>query len=250
MTMQGIASTAATLDPFKPVGKKELGRSDFMMLFITQLQYQDPLKPMDSYEMASQLAQFSSMEATMKMNENMEKLLQYQVSQNNLQLLTLIGTTVQTFGNQVGVTDGTPSQTEFILQDLTDSCEVRIYDGAGQLVRTIYMGTTPAGTYDLSWDGKDGAGKQVEDGVYRYIVKALDVSGQEIGVDYRTTGKVTGLEFGSGKAMVRVDNYIDVGVSDIVRVSAVRKVAEAVPGSTGHVNGNEGQNIYNEGGEI
>jgi flagellar basal-body rod modification protein FlgD len=59
----------------------------------------------------------------------------------------------------------------------------------------------------------------VEDGIYRYVVKALDETGQKIEVDYRTTGKVTGLEFESGQAMVRVDKYIDVGVSDIVRVS-------------------------------
>jgi flagellar basal-body rod modification protein FlgD len=239
MTTSAIGGTAAYQDPFKPAGKNELSRSDFMMLFITQLQYQDPLKPMDSFEMASQLAQFSSMEATMKMNENMEKLLNYQVSQNNLQLLTLLGTTVQTFGNQIAVNEGVSSQTEFKLLDFTDSCEVEIYNGAGHLVRSIYMGPTPAGTYELAWDGKDAAGKQVEDGVYRYVIKALDSLGQEIGVDYRTTGKVTGLEFESGKAMVRVDNHIDLSVGEIVRVSDLGRVTGAKSGQENYYEGEE-----------
>ena len=98
---------------FKPVGNKELDRSDFMTLFITQMKYQDPMKPMDSYEMASQLAQFSNMEATMKMSDNMEKLLGYQTSQNNLQLMTLIDKDVQIYGNKIGVSEGQVATTEF-----------------------------------------------------------------------------------------------------------------------------------------
>jgi len=88
--MTTTASTTSTLPiqdttSLSTVGKSSLDRDDFMTLFITQMQHQDPLEPMDSTDMASQLAQFSNMEATMKMSDNLEKLLGYQVSQNNLQ---------------------------------------------------------------------------------------------------------------------------------------------------------------------
>ena len=210
---------ATPIDPTQPVGKKTLDENDFMKLFITQLQFQDPMKPMDSNEMASQMAQFSTMDATMKMSDDMEKLLNYQVSQNNLQLLTLLGNTVQTSGSQIAVSGGTASATEFTLPDSTQACNVEIYDNANHLVRTYYKGPTNAGTYPLSWDGKDGAGQQVADGIYSYVVKAADASGQDMKVDYRTTGKVTGVEFDSGQAKVKVDNFIDVAVSDITQVS-------------------------------
>ncbi|MBU4033262.1 MAG: hypothetical protein KKG34_00565, partial [Proteobacteria bacterium] len=106
-----MATTASTISALptqdtttvNTVGKSTLDRNDFMTLFITQMQHQDPLEPMDSTDMASQLAQFSNMEATMKMSDNLEKLLGYQVSQNNLQLLTLIGKEVQAYGNTIGV---------------------------------------------------------------------------------------------------------------------------------------------------
>ncbi|MCK5227695.1 MAG: flagellar hook assembly protein FlgD, partial [Desulfobulbaceae bacterium] len=106
----------------KTVGKQELDRTDFLTMFITQLQYQDPMKPMDSYEMASQLAQFSNMEATMKMSDNMEKLLDYQTSQNNLELLSLLDKEVQGNGNMMGVNNGETTWTEFMLTEAAETC--------------------------------------------------------------------------------------------------------------------------------
>ena len=209
---------AEPIDPFAPVGDSTLDQQDFMKLFITQLQYQDPMEPMDSYEMASQLAQFSNMEATMKMADNMEQLLAYQTSQNNLQLLTLIDKDVQAFGNQVAVVDGEATATEFTLTDAAEICIVEIYDAAGRLVRTVDMGYQAAGTHELAWDGRNFNDDQVDDGAYSYRVDALNALGGQIEVDYRTTGHVTGLEFNSGQAVLTVDNHINISVSDVLTV--------------------------------
>lgn len=45
---------------------------DFMTLLVTELQYQNPLEPMDNQQMASQLAQFTQLELTEKMNGNID----------------------------------------------------------------------------------------------------------------------------------------------------------------------------------
>ncbi|WP_010167657.1 flagellar hook capping FlgD N-terminal domain-containing protein [Candidatus Epulonipiscium viviparus] len=44
---------------------QDLGKDAFMSLLITQLQYQDPLSPMDNSEMMAQMAQFTALEQMM-----------------------------------------------------------------------------------------------------------------------------------------------------------------------------------------
>lgn len=224
MTVSATSTTSTGLpylepeNPFKPVGDSTLDRQDFMTLFITQLQYQDPMKPMDSYEMASQMAQFSNMEATMKVADNMEKLLNYQISQNNLQLLGLIGKGVQAIGDQIGVNSGVAKSTEFTLANAADRCFVNIYDAAGHLVDIETMGYQASGLHTFAWDAKNTKGETVPDGAYRYEVQAYDATGQVVGVEHRTTGTVTGVEFNSGVATVQVDNHLSMSVGDIITV--------------------------------
>lgn len=46
-------------------------KMDFMKLLVTQMQYQNPLEPMDNQQMAAQLAQFTQLELSEKMNNNL-----------------------------------------------------------------------------------------------------------------------------------------------------------------------------------
>lgn len=45
-----------------------LGKEDFLMLLVTQMQYQDPLDPADNTEFVAQLAQFSELEQMSNLN--------------------------------------------------------------------------------------------------------------------------------------------------------------------------------------
>lgn len=53
-----------------------LNRDAFMHLLVTQMQYQDPMKPMDDTQFIAQLAQFSSLEQMQQVNHNLQLLAQ------------------------------------------------------------------------------------------------------------------------------------------------------------------------------
>lgn len=50
------------LDNSGRVVNQEMDKDMFMQLLVTQLQYQDPLNPMDNQEMMAQMAQFTALE--------------------------------------------------------------------------------------------------------------------------------------------------------------------------------------------
>lgn len=74
----------------------EMGKEAFLEMFTTQLKHQDPLNPMDNTEFTAQLATFTSLEQLFNMNENMEQMLQYENSLNNVLAVSMIGKEVTT----------------------------------------------------------------------------------------------------------------------------------------------------------
>jgi flagellar basal-body rod modification protein FlgD len=65
-----------------------VGFEDLLRIILTQLTYQDPLKPIENYEFVSQLAQFSQIQQTETGNERLQGILQ---SQSTMQAASLLG---------------------------------------------------------------------------------------------------------------------------------------------------------------
>jgi flagellar basal-body rod modification protein FlgD len=90
MTIGAVASTPSTTQA------KPMGMEDFLKILLTQLTFQDPLKPMDNQEFMAQMAQFTSLEQTQQLNDKMTTLIANQAA---LQSVGLIGRTVDISAN-------------------------------------------------------------------------------------------------------------------------------------------------------
>jgi flagellar basal-body rod modification protein FlgD len=69
-----------------------LSFESLLKIILTQLTYQDPLKPMDNFEFVSQLAQFSQIQIGQTGNERLEAVA---IAQANAQATNLLGRTVE-----------------------------------------------------------------------------------------------------------------------------------------------------------
>ena len=62
------------MDTIASAANQELGKTEFLQLLVTQLRYQDPLKPVSNEDFISQLAQFSALENAQNSLEESEKI--------------------------------------------------------------------------------------------------------------------------------------------------------------------------------
>lgn len=82
---------------------------DFVRILVSQLNNQDPLKPMDNQEFMTQLAQFTALEQSRQLNQNLEALLSVQ---STTQSVGLIGRTVDVAADS-GTVSGSVIQLDF-----------------------------------------------------------------------------------------------------------------------------------------
>jgi len=102
--MSIISATSVTPAPQPATAQpgSTLGKDDFLKLFVTQLQNQDPMSPQDNSQFMAQMAQFSTLEQITNLATATERMgFAGQVSQS----VSLIGHTVgYTNGDGVPVT--------------------------------------------------------------------------------------------------------------------------------------------------
>ena len=178
LATQGSQASQSANNP-----KTQLGKDDFLRLLTMQLQYQDPLNPMDNTEFVSQMAQFSSLEQLQNMNKSLgEKSTaetQLQSAFLNSQAASLVGKKVEVATGEASY-DGTHSTSlSYQLTAGADRAHLQILDANNQLVRNFEL-SPRQGYGKVKWNGKSEEGIAVPAGAYRAIIVAQDANGQVI----------------------------------------------------------------------
>lgn len=85
MPIDAVSGTSAA------TAGSSLSMQDFLKVLLTQLTYQDPLKPMDNQQFMAQIAQFTTLKQAQETNSGISQLVQNQAA---LQSIGLLGRTV------------------------------------------------------------------------------------------------------------------------------------------------------------
>jgi len=184
---------------------KVLDLNAFLTMFTTQLEHQDPLNPMESYELAAQLAQFSTVEQLIRANKYLEEGAEYLYSINNLEAVGLIEKYVKGFTDLITVQNGVSRNLNFTLES-KGLVTINIYDQSGKLIRSIDKGQLEKGTHPVDWDGLDNQGNKVSDGDYRIEIEVVNEKGQKQVIYPDAEGKVTSLKFINGLPYLVLDD--------------------------------------------
>lgn len=200
-------------------GTGELGKDEFLKLFIAQIQYQDPLNPLDSAEFTAQLAQFSSVEQLYGMNSklgNIEETMNNQSEQRDE--LGYIGKTVKADDNTMRVNDGTVQSGSYTIDD-SGYVTIDVYDSDGLIVRTFYKGWEDKGEHDVNWDGRDDTGTLAGDGTYTFEITARDENGIYVPSNTYFSGEVTGITYQNGQPYLMIGDRIINNNNNIIEVT-------------------------------
>ncbi|MFW7382018.1 MAG: flagellar hook assembly protein FlgD [Oligoflexus sp.] len=215
--------------------KNEMNKDDFLKLFVAQLQHQDPLNPDDGAEMATKLAQFNSLEQMMNMNTTLDKMVQSQNTDRNLQMVGYVGKEITMEGGRLKLEDGKISNSQYKLTRPAGQASLEIRDNSGSLVFERDLGPMDAGEHQLQWDGNNGQGKSLPDGVYQFQVFARDIEGESIPVAITSKARITGVDLKSDGGTLYSDfgkmNFEDVlsvgdpGFSEVAKKQKAKQAA-------------------------
>src|ERR1043166_4916441 len=191
-----VPSTAPTTVPQNTTQtppSQTADKNGFLKLLIAQLQNQDPLQPMDNQQFAVQLATFNSLEQLIDINKSLGALQSTQTQTNQFNATSLIGKEIDSSGNSLSLQTGGSTSVNYQLTGNATKVVINIMDSNGSLVRQLQFGAQKAGDQQISWDGKDAAGKSAAGGNYTFEVNAFDLNGKQVAASGRTRGTVTGV---------------------------------------------------------
>lgn len=205
-------TSAAPINP-----TSQMGKQDFMKLLVAQLKNQDPLNPMDSREMITQLATLTSVERLTSLDQSLGLLRAETTGMAGMQATSLIGRKVTADANHLTLNAGGQAQATFTLTTPAKNVTVSIRDSAGNTVRTLELVDRGAGLHTFQWDGTDATGQRVADGTYGFALSAKSESGQPVAVSSSVTGVVSEVSFKSGSAELLVGDS-RVAIGDVVSI--------------------------------
>ncbi len=224
MTMTGIENikTMSQLraEQSQPV-EQDLDRNAFLQLFTAQLQNQNPLDPMKNEAFVAQLAQFSALEANVKMADSFENFAAGQQEERILRGASLLGKQVFAQGVAMDQPGGVPLDGVVQLEQIVDNLKLYVVDAeTDQIVNEQDLGPQLTGEVAFGWNGGDLNGEAAAPG--KYLFKAVGYVGDDnFEVPAMAQAKITGVSWDEslGEMFVEIADGRAIALSKISHIS-------------------------------
>jgi flagellar basal-body rod modification protein FlgD len=198
------ASTAINVRPNASGGGLRLSADlgTFLKLLTTQLQNQDPTKPMDSETLTQQLVQFATVEQQLAGNQTLTRLLDLQQAGQLSGAAQLVGRRVTVESDRLPLQGGS-AEVALPAAGAAQRARITITDSAGRVVRRedVALG---GGATSWRWDGRDLAGVRRGDGVFNVAVGGLAADNTAVPLGFGVVGRVTGATREDGALLLRM----------------------------------------------
>jgi len=173
--------------------RNDLGSKDiFLQILVAQMQNQDPLKPQDASQQATQLAQFNMVEQQISTNGLLKEMLAGSQGQKSdmASAASLIGHQVSAQSNQFSYDGVTAQQFTIDTAQSAPTSTVEVINSAGLVVKTLHSGFLSSGINTMSWNGTTNSGAAAAPGEYSLKITAADINGQPVASTTQITGQV------------------------------------------------------------
>lgn len=200
---------------------QKLSQQDFFKLLTEQLANQDPTKPVDNDQMVAQMTSFSMAEGITDLNKNFSDFATSMTSNQALQASSLIGQKVLVQGNVAHKASKTEGVSGAIIAEKTvQDLEISIESTAGEVIKTIKVGTQPKGNIHFTWDGKDQHGNEMPAG--NYVIKANGtVEGKESNLPTAINRHVDSVSLAGSKQgiILNLDGNVSIKLDKVLQIS-------------------------------
>jgi flagellar basal-body rod modification protein FlgD len=192
----------------------------FLTLLVAQMNNQDPLNPMDSAQVTSQMAAINTVSGIQTLSTQLTSLLSSVSAAQPVQDAALIGQQVLVPGTSLTLANGSASGA-ITLPSATTATTVTISDANGTPIKTIALGAQAAGTVPFTWDGTTNSGAVATAGNYTYAVTAASSSGSVTAttLSQGTISSVTPSSTSGGSPTVTVGHLGNFQLSQIEQIN-------------------------------
>jgi len=192
-------------------------QSYFLQLLVAQMNNQDPLNPMDSAQVTSQLAAINTVSGIQTLSTQLTQLLSSVSQGQSVTDTALVGQQVLVPSSTLTLPSGGTAQGAVGLAQAAGQVTITIKNASGQEVRTMTLGAEPAGTTNFTWNGQTDSGAAAAAGQYTYSIAAT-ANGQPVTSTAYASGQVTSISPTSTGTNVNVAGLGSFSVSQVQQI--------------------------------